>query len=108
MLEWEPACDYQGDPINVNMIKNMRETVKSASEKDVWAEFERLQVNGRSGARVITKGATKARSCTVMFDAGKGTVQVQANEVRLPDDVDECQKALEIARKVEPNVPEPA
>ncbi|SDR00638.1 DUF3558 domain-containing protein [Actinopolyspora saharensis] len=107
-LPWSPGCYYEGDPITLTLFKDTRNTVSSNAEKSTWAEFERLQVNGRSGARTITKGATQARICNVMFDAGDGLIQVQATESRLPESVDECAKALEIAKKVEPNVPEPA
>ncbi|WP_244515678.1 DUF3558 family protein [Actinopolyspora xinjiangensis] len=107
-LPWKPGCYYEGDPFTVRMEKNTRQTVDSSEQKSVWAEFERLEVNGRSGARVITKGATQTRACGVMFDAGEGIVQVRAREIRLPDDEDECAEALKIAKKIEPNVPEPA
>ncbi|WP_438387817.1 DUF3558 domain-containing protein [Actinopolyspora saharensis] len=107
-LPWTPGCDYQGDPVGVMFVKNERQTVASSAKKDRWAEFERTEVNGRAAARAITKGSTQARICNVMFDSGGGMIQVRAQETRLPDDVDECAKALEIAKKVEPNVPEPA
>ncbi|WP_460327993.1 DUF3558 family protein [Actinopolyspora lacussalsi] len=107
-LPWAPGCYYSGEPVSVRMEKNTRETVSSSEEKSVWVEFERLEVNGRTGARAINQGTTKARLCNVMFDAGQGLIQVQARENQLPDDVNECQKALEIAKKIEPNVPEPA
>ncbi len=107
-LAWEPGCYFAGEPVTAAMYKNTKQTVSSAEKQPVWAEFERIQVNNRSGARAITQGATKARSCTVIFDAGQGTIQVTTTEPRLPDDIDECQQALEIAKKIEPNVPEPA
>ncbi|WP_092927536.1 DUF3558 family protein [Actinopolyspora alba] len=107
-LPWRPGCGYQGEPVSVTLYKDKRNTVASNEQKSTWAEFEHLEVNGRSGARAITQGTTKARLCNVMFDAGQGLIQVQAREDRLPDDVDECAKALEIAKKIEPNVPEPA
>ncbi|NHD18948.1 MULTISPECIES: DUF3558 domain-containing protein [unclassified Actinopolyspora] len=107
-LPWSPGCYYSGEPISAALSKDTRNTVSSNAEKDVWAEFERIQVNGRSGARTITKGATQARICNVMFNAGDGLIQVQASEDRLPDEVDECAKGLEIAKKVEPDMPEPA
>ncbi len=107
-LPWQPGCDYDGKPISATLIKNTRQTVSSAGKNSTWKEFERVQVNGRSGARAITQGTTKARLCNVMFNAGQGTIQVQAHEIRLPDDIDECQQALEIAKKIEPNVPDPA
>ncbi len=108
MLPWKPACNYQGSPLDVTLIKNTRQTVDSAEKKSVWAKFDHLQVNGRSGAAVIPKGATQSRTCAVMFNAGEATIQVQASEIRLPDDIDECQQALEIAKEIEPNVPDPA
>ncbi|WP_033401502.1 DUF3558 domain-containing protein [Actinopolyspora mortivallis] len=107
-LPWKPGCYYEGSPINARLEKNTRQTVASSERKDVWAEFERVEVNGRPGARAITKGATQARTCNVMFDAGRGTILVRAMESSLPDDLDECAKALEIAETVEPKVPEPA
>ncbi|MBA8823587.1 hypothetical protein FHX42_000916 [Saccharopolyspora lacisalsi] len=107
-LPWQPGCDFDGKPISATLIKNTRQTVSSAEKKTVWAKFERIQVNGRSGAQAITQGTTKARLCNVMFNAGKGTIQVQAHEISPPDDIDECAKALEIAKKIEPNVPDPA
>ncbi len=106
-LPWTSECDYSGDPVGVRFVKNTRQTVASSERKDVWAEFERIEVNGRSGARAITKGATQARTCNVMFDAGQGMIQVRVQEVALPDDVDECAEALKIAETVEPKVPEP-
>ncbi|NHD18949.1 DUF3558 domain-containing protein [Actinopolyspora sp. BKK1] len=107
-LPWRPGCHYSGDPVAAKLSKDTRNTVSSNAEKSTWAEFERIQVNGRSGARAITKGSTQARICNVMFDAGDGLIQVQATESRLPESVDECAKALEIAKKVEPDMPEPA
>ncbi|SDP89646.1 Protein of unknown function [Actinopolyspora xinjiangensis] len=107
-LPWAPGCDYDGDPVGLTLELNKREAVADAEQKSVWAEFERLKVNGRAGARAIVKGATQARGCDVMFDAGEGMVQVRTTETGRFDSVDECAKALEIAKKVEPNVPEPA
>ncbi|WP_245694116.1 DUF3558 family protein [Actinopolyspora mzabensis] len=107
-LPWAPGCHYDGNPVALRLELNKRENVAAAEKKSTWAKFERVKVNGRSGARAIPQGATQARVCDVMFNAGKGMIQVRASEPRLPDDVDECQKALEIAKKVEPNVPEPA
>ncbi|SDR00660.1 DUF3558 family protein [Actinopolyspora saharensis] len=106
-LPWRPGCGYEGDPISATLFKDTRNTVSSNAEKDVWAEFERLQVNGRSGARAITKGSTQARICNVMFNAGDGLIQVQASEDGLSDEIDECAKGLELAKKIEPTVPEP-
>ncbi|WP_258174721.1 DUF3558 domain-containing protein [Actinopolyspora mortivallis] len=107
-LPWSPRCYYEGDPVNMSLEKNPRRTVASAEQQDTWAEFERVEVNGRAGARAITKGATQARTCNVMFDAGQGTMLVRTREVHLPDDLDECAEALKIAETVEPKVPEPA
>nr|WP_244515399.1 DUF3558 family protein [Actinopolyspora xinjiangensis] len=106
-LPWKPGCDYSGQPVGARLGKNDRQTVDSAEQKTSWAEFERVQVNGREGARFITKGATKAQSCGVMFNSGEGVVQVITTESGRPYNTDECQKALEIAKKVESNVPEP-
>nr|WP_157405550.1 DUF3558 domain-containing protein [Actinopolyspora halophila] len=107
-MPWRPKCYYEGEPVSLSISKNTRHTVDSSEKRDAWAEFERLKVNGRSAARAITEGSTQSRACDVMFDAGQGMIQVRTQEIRLPDDVDECAKALEIAEKVEPNVPEPA
>ncbi len=80
----------------------------SAEKKDTWAQFERTEVNGRAAATAVTEGSTQAQICNVMFDAGQGLIQIQAQEAGRSDSLDECAKALEIAKKVEPNVPEPA
>lgn len=108
MLPWKPACKYEGDPVDATIIKNKRQTVSSSEEESNWAKFDRTKVNGRPGATAITKGSTQARICNVMFDAGQGLIQVQALEVGRFDEIDECAKGLELAKKVEPNVPEPA
>nr|WP_169336106.1 DUF3558 domain-containing protein [Actinopolyspora halophila] len=105
---WAPACQYQGDPVVASIHKETRDTVNSAEQKDVWAEFDRTEVNGRTAATAVTGGATQARLCSALFDAGQGMIQIQAHEVSSSDSLDECAKALEIAEKVEPNVPEPA
>ncbi|MGJ7905158.1 DUF3558 family protein [Actinopolyspora sp. H202] len=107
-LPWTPGCDYMGDPVGVTLVKNTRQTVASSKEKSTWASFDRTKVNGRAGATAITKGSTQAQICNVMFDAGQGMIQVRAQETGRSDEIDECAKALEIAKKVEPNVPEPA
>ncbi|WP_092928040.1 DUF3558 family protein [Actinopolyspora alba] len=107
-LPWAPGCYYAGEPVSARLEKNTRQTVASSEKRSTWARFDRTQVNGRDAASAIPKGATKARACVLMFDAGQGLIQIQTREIRLPDDVDECAKALEIAKKVEPNVPEPA
>ncbi|PRW62162.1 DUF3558 domain-containing protein [Actinopolyspora mortivallis] len=106
-LPWTPGCDYLGDPIGLRLVKNTRETVASAEQKDTWATFERTTVNGRAAATAVTKGATQAETCDAMFDAGEGMIQVRATESRPPYTVDECAEALKIAKKVEPKVPEP-
>ncbi|WP_258174723.1 DUF3558 domain-containing protein [Actinopolyspora mortivallis] len=105
---WAPGCHYRGDSVTVSVRKETRDTVASAEQKDVWAKFERTEVNGRAAATAIVKGATQARMCSALFDAGRGMIQIQATEVRPPDTVDECAKALEFAEMVEPKVPEPA
>nr|WP_246300169.1 DUF3558 domain-containing protein [Actinopolyspora biskrensis] len=105
---WAPGCQYQGDPVVASIRKETRDTVDSAAEKETWAEFERTEVNGRAGATAVTGGATQAGICSALFDAGQGMIQIQAQEFSRSDDLDECAKALEIAEKVEPNVPEPA
>ncbi|WP_347567520.1 DUF3558 domain-containing protein [Actinopolyspora sp. BKK1] len=105
---WAPGCQYQGDPVVASIRKETRDTVDSAAEKDTWAEFRRTEVNGRTAATAVTKGATQARLCSALFDAGRGMIQIQAHEISSSDSLDECAKALEIAKKVEPNVPEPA
>ncbi|MDR7300569.1 DUF3558 family protein [Haloactinomyces albus] len=108
-LPWEPGCDYsRGDPITATVYKNMRQTVESAAKKPSWAMFKRIEVNGRSGAQAITKGATQARICSTMFNAGKGLIEVSVSESELPDDLDECAKSTEIAKRIEPEMPEPA
>ncbi|WP_033401496.1 DUF3558 family protein [Actinopolyspora mortivallis] len=107
-LPWAPGCDYEGDPVGLRLELNERETVAVAEQKPVWAEFERLEVNGRSGAQAIPEGATQAQGCDVLFNAGEGMVQVRTTETGRFDNIDECAKALEIAKKVEPHVPEPA
>ncbi|NHD18833.1 DUF3558 domain-containing protein [Actinopolyspora sp. BKK1] len=107
-LPWSPGCYYSGEPIVATLFKDTRNTVSANAEKPNWVEFERLQINGRSGARAITKGTTKARLCNAMFNAGDGLIQVQVRETNPPDTLDECAKALEIAKKIEPTVPEPA
>ncbi|WP_223208096.1 DUF3558 family protein [Actinopolyspora erythraea] len=107
-LPWAPGCYYAGEPVTARLEKNTRQTVASSEKRSVWASFDRTQVNGRAAASAVPNGATEARACVLMFDAGQGLIQVQTQEIRLPDDVDECAKALEIAEKVEPNVPEPA
>ncbi|PRW65415.1 DUF3558 domain-containing protein [Actinopolyspora mortivallis] len=105
-LPRKAGCNFGGDPVSVTLLKDERNTVSSNEQKSVWVEFERLGVNGRTGARAITQGTTKARLCNVMFEAGEGLIQVQARENQQSDDVDECRKALEIAKRIEPNVPE--
>ncbi|WP_019855795.1 DUF3558 domain-containing protein [Actinopolyspora mortivallis] len=107
LLPWVVGCDYSGDPISATLYRDTRNTVAASERKEVWAMFERTPVNGRPGATAITQGATQARICDVMFDAGNGMIQVQVSEPRLPDNVDECAEALKIAKKVEPKVPEP-
>ncbi|NHD18832.1 DUF3558 domain-containing protein [Actinopolyspora sp. BKK1] len=106
-LPWRTGCGYEGDPISATLFKDTRNTVSSNAEKSNWVEFERLQINGRSGARAITKGTTKARLCNAMFNAGDGLIQVQVRETNPPDTLDECAKGLELAKKIEPTVPEP-
>ncbi|PRW65406.1 DUF3558 domain-containing protein [Actinopolyspora mortivallis] len=107
-LPWTPACDYTGDPVGVTLVKNTRQTVASSEKKSTWASFDRITVNGRPGATAITKGSTQAQICNVLFDAGQGMIQVRAQESGRSDEIDECAKALEIAERIEPNVPEPA
>ncbi|WP_245695559.1 DUF3558 domain-containing protein [Actinopolyspora saharensis] len=107
-VPWRPGCDYSGDPFGVMFVKNKRQTADSAAKKDTWAKFERAEVNGRAGATAVTEGATQAGTCDAMFDAGQGMIQIRAHDVARSDSRDECAKALEIAKKVEPNVPEPA
>lgn len=107
-LPWEPGCDYGGDPITATVYKNTRQTVESASKKPVWAMFQRVEVNERSAAQAITKGSTQARICSTMFNAGTGLIEVTVSESELPDDLDECAKSAEIAKRIEPRVPEPA
>nr|WP_207630988.1 DUF3558 domain-containing protein [Actinopolyspora sp. BKK1] len=107
-LPWTPGCYYDGDTVSVSFNKNKRQTVDSAAKKDTWAKFERAEVNGRAGATAVTEGATQAETCDAMFDAGQGMIQIRAQEISRSDNLDECAKALEIAKKVEPNVPEPA
>lgn len=108
-LPWEPGCDYsRGDPITMTVYKNMRQTVVSAGKKPSWAMFKRIEVNGRSGAQAINEGSTQARICSTMFNAGKGLIEVSVSESELPDDLDECAKSTEIAKRIEPEMPEPA
>lgn len=106
-LPWSPSCDYNGEPFGVRLATNTRATVESAANQPVWATFERVAVNGRSGARGIKRGATRARSCSVMFNAGAGMITVILTETR-PGGRDECAEALEIATLIEPRTPEPA
>ncbi|WP_092522507.1 DUF3558 domain-containing protein [Actinopolyspora saharensis] len=107
-LSWREGCNYDGDPASLTLLKDTRQTVDSAEKKDTWAKFERTEVNGRAAATAVTEGSTQAQICNVMFDAGQGLIQIQAQEAGRSDSLDECAKALEIAKKVEPNVPEPA
>lgn len=100
----EPGCDYMGDVIGATVSKNQGKTVESYAKQANWAKFESTDVNGRVGASAVDKGATQARICSAMFNAGGGVIVVDVSETR-PGNLDECGEALKIAKLIEPNVP---
>jgi hypothetical protein len=101
----QPGCEYQGDALTVGVYKDPGDTVQSSQQKTAeWAQFNRVDINGRMGATGIGSGSTRARICDAMFNAGQGTIVVTAHETN-PGNNNECADALKIAKLVEPNAP---
>ena len=100
----EPGCAYRGSDVDVTTYKNMTTTVEAETGKPVYARFDKVDVNGRSGAVTVAQGSTRARICSTMFDAGKGMVRVSVR-TKHPGDNSFCEKSQEVAKQIEPRMP---
>lgn len=107
LFDFEPGCGYNGDIASVSIAKNAEKTLKSYEDQTNWKSFERIQLKGRPAARALSAQAT-GDMCTMMLAAGKGVVVVGAMASDPRAEFDGCAKAREVAKMIEPNLPEPA
>lgn len=103
----EPGCYYDGDAMSVVAYKNTKDTVDSSQKSSNWAQFNRVDVNGRSGATGIAQGSTQSGICSAMFNSGDHMVRIAVSDKGM-NSVNKCDEALKIAKQVEPRMPKPA
>lgn len=104
ILPSEPGCEYSGEPFSATLSYSTEKSVDRFGQQDNWATFDRTKVNGRTAATAIDGGATQARICTTLFDAGEGSILIDLSEKR-DKGLDECAESKKIAEAIEPRMP---
>ncbi|MER6991458.1 DUF3558 domain-containing protein [Saccharopolyspora hirsuta] len=101
----EPGCRFNGRPFRATFSKNQEKTVDSyGRQKDTWAKYDRLEIDGRPAASAIAEGSTQARLCSALFDAGGGVIIITVSEFR-DQGLDECAEGVKIAEAIAPRMP---
>jgi hypothetical protein len=99
----EPGCYFDGENIATILYKNQEKTVDAYGKQGNWAQFNKVDVSGRSGASAIDRSATQARICSTLFDAGGGAIIIDVTD--RPGNLDECAESLKIAQAIAPRLP---
>lgn len=105
--ESEPGCQYAGERMMLSLYKNQEKTVASYGSGKSWAEYTEIDVNGRAGARALSRSTqADGGACTTILSAGGGVLVLDglSNDPRAPFDA--CGELLEIAQQIEPSLPE--
>ncbi|GAB3286803.1 hypothetical protein GCM10027563_21130 [Parasphingorhabdus pacifica] len=90
----------------LTVYRNAEQTLDGYGTQDNWADFRKMDVNGRPAAEATTNAAANQDMCTTMLAAGGGVVLVDAQSTDPREPFDACGESLKIAEQIEPSLPE--